>query len=105
MDDALLGRRLERLGDLPCDGLRFVDLHRTVRDALGERRPVHQLHDQRMDAARVLEAVDLRDVRMIERREQMRSRRKRASRSGSVATPDGRTFSATSRSSLVSRAR
>ena len=31
-----------------------------------------QLHDERADAARILEAVNLRDVRMIERREHLR---------------------------------
>ena len=39
MDDALLVRRFERVGDLPRDGQRLVERDRPARDALGERRP------------------------------------------------------------------
>ena len=40
MDDALLVRGFERLGDLPRDGQRFVERKASARDALGEgRRP------------------------------------------------------------------
>ena len=38
MDDALLVRGFERLGDLPRDRQRFVERQRPARDALGERR-------------------------------------------------------------------
>ena len=34
MDDALLVRGFERLGDLPGDGQRFVERDRATRDAL-----------------------------------------------------------------------
>ena len=37
MDDALLVRRLERLGDLPRDRQRLVERDRAARDAIGER--------------------------------------------------------------------
>ena len=37
-----------------------------LRDPIGERRPFDQLHDQRVQAAGILEAVDRGDVRMIE---------------------------------------
>ena len=50
MDDALLVRRLERLGDLPGDGQRFVQWKRPLRDAVGERRSFDQLQDERADA-------------------------------------------------------
>ena len=39
---------------------------------VGERRPFDQFEDQRLDAVRFLESVDRRDVRMIERREDLR---------------------------------
>jgi hypothetical protein len=41
-------------------------------DDLGERDALHELHDERANAARLLEPVHLRDVRMIERREDLR---------------------------------
>ena len=47
MDDALLVRRFERLGDLPRDRQRLVERNRPARDAVGERRPFDQLQDER----------------------------------------------------------
>ena len=47
MNDALLVRRFQRLGDLPRDGQRLVEWNRPACDAVGERRPVDQLQDQR----------------------------------------------------------
>ena len=44
----------------------------SLRDPLGQRRSLHQLHDERMDAGRVFESVDVRDVRMVERRQHLR---------------------------------
>ena len=41
-------------------------------DPLRERRPLDQLQHQRADAVRLFEAVDRRDVRMIQRREHLR---------------------------------
>ena len=41
-------------------------------DSMLEGRTLHKLHDQRGRAARRLEAVDLRDVRMVEGRERPR---------------------------------
>ena len=81
MNDALVVRRLERLGQLPRDRQR-VDLRRrcatsgaAVRAALGDdrrqRRTLDELHDQREAAAGLLDAVDLRDVRMVQRREDL----------------------------------
>ena len=46
MDDALLVRRFERLGDLLRDGQRLIDGNRPLRDAVGQRRSLDQLHDQ-----------------------------------------------------------
>ena len=39
MDDALLVRGFERLGDLPRDRQRLGERKRALRDAIGERRP------------------------------------------------------------------
>ena len=58
MDDPLLVRRFERVGDLPGDRQRFVERERAACDPVGERRPLDQLEDQRVDAVRLFEAVD-----------------------------------------------
>ena len=42
------------------------------RDAVRERRPLDQFHHERQGAARLLEAVNVRDVRVIERGEDFR---------------------------------
>ena len=72
MDDPLLMRGLERPGHLLRDRQRFNDRDRRARDPIGERRALDQFHDQGSYAAGVFEAVDLRDVRMIERGEHLR---------------------------------
>ena len=41
----------------------------TVRDAIGERRPFDELHDERRRAVTALETIYMSDVRVIERRE------------------------------------
>src|SRR4029453_11758856 len=71
MDDSLLVRRLERLGDLLGPRQRLVDGNRPLRDPIGERRAFDELHDQCVQAASILEAMDLRDVRMIEGRKEL----------------------------------
>jgi hypothetical protein len=48
MDDALLVRGFEGFADLNRHGQRFVDRHRTLRDAIGERRSVDELQDERV---------------------------------------------------------
>ena len=69
MDDPLFVRGFERLGNLLRDRKRLTDWDRRGRDPIGERRALDQFHDQGSDAAAVLESMDLRDVRMIERGE------------------------------------
>ena len=49
MDDPVLVRGFECLGDLPRDGECFVDRKRALRDPLGQRRAFDQLQDQRAD--------------------------------------------------------
>ena len=71
MDDALLVRRFECVRNLPRDRQRVRRRDRSLRDPVGEGRPVDQLHDQCVPGPRILESVEVRDVRMIERREDL----------------------------------
>ena len=73
MDDALLVRRFERLGDLPRDRQRLVERDRASRDPLGQRRrPRPAPSPARWSPSELLQAVDVRDVRMVQRREDFR---------------------------------
>ena len=72
VNDALLVRGFERLGDLLRDGQRFVERNRAARDALREIVALDELHHERGDAAAFFEAVDRGDVRMIQRGEHFR---------------------------------
>ena len=67
MDDSLLVRRFERLGYLSRDGQGFIDSDGPLRNSIGERRSVHQLHHQRFEAVDVFQPVDVRNVWMIQR--------------------------------------
>ena len=46
MDDSLLVRRLERLGDLFGDGERLVNWDSALCNSVGERKPLDQFHDK-----------------------------------------------------------
>ena len=46
MDDAGLVRGFQRLGNLARDWQGFVERHRPLRDAVGQRRALDQLEDQ-----------------------------------------------------------
>src|SRR5262245_56650979 len=72
MDDPSLVCRVEGFGDLLCDQQRLVDRDSARRDALGQRRTLDQLHHQRTRAFAFFETVNRRDVRVIERREDLR---------------------------------
>ena len=72
MDDALLVRRFERLGDLLRDRQRFVERDRAARDPLRQILALDEFHHERVHAAGLLEPVDRRDVGMIQRRERLR---------------------------------
>ena len=72
MDDPLLVRRLERLGDLLCDRQRFINRNRAPSDPIRQRRAVHQFKHQGMNPSSVFQAVDAADVRMIQRGECLR---------------------------------
>ena len=87
--------------------------NRTFRDALGEVFALDELHDDRARACRFLDAVDLRDVRVVEGGEDLglaleAGQAVAAARLGCAGVSRrwaGRTLMATSRLSLVSRAR
>ena len=70
MDDALVVRALECLGDLDRDGHRFVERDRPLGNAIGQGWSFDQFHDQRAHlqvGAGSFQAKHLRDVGMIER--------------------------------------
>ena len=60
MDDALLVRGFERLGDLPRDRQRLVERNRPPRDAVGERRSLDELHHERGGRRPSLQAMNAR---------------------------------------------
>ena len=66
MNDPLLVRGLQRLGDLFRDRQRLIDRDRPAHDALGEIIALDQFHHERRDAPAFFKTVDVRDVRMIE---------------------------------------
>jgi hypothetical protein len=67
MDDPPLMGRLERLGDLRGDRQDVVERHRSPGNAIGEGRSFDQLHHQRAARTGFLEAVNLRDVRVVQK--------------------------------------
>ena len=72
VDDALLVRGLERFGDLFRNRQRFVDRDRPARNALRQIVALDQFHHQRANTAGFFEAVDVRDIRMVQGRERLR---------------------------------
>ena len=72
MDDALLVCRFQGAGNLTRDRQDVGERNRPVGDAIRKRRAFNQFKDERVRGARVFEAVDVADVRMIERREDLR---------------------------------
>jgi hypothetical protein len=48
VDDSQVVRDLKRFGDLRRDRQRFFDRNRALRDAIGERRTIDELEDQRV---------------------------------------------------------
>ena len=105
MDDALLMRGFERLGNLLGDGQRLVDGNGSSRDALGEIVTLDEFHDERSHAAGFFQAMDCAMFGWFSDASVWASRVNRANRSGSFANESGRILSATSRFSFVSRAR
>ena len=69
MNDALLVRRVERLGYLTREFHGVVDGQRAAGEAFRQVFAVNQLEDEYFLRVGVLEAVDRRDVGVVERRE------------------------------------
>ena len=72
MDDPLLVGRFQRFGDLASDGEGFVERDRSPTDPVLERRAGDVFENERGGVAAFFEAVDRRDVRVVERRQDLR---------------------------------
>ena len=72
MDDAGFVRGVERIGNLARVAKRLVDANGPTRDPIGERLAVDELENQRRRAGVIVDAVNRRDIGMIERREHAR---------------------------------
>jgi hypothetical protein len=105
VDDPFLMGRVQRVGDLPCNEDGLGKRQGPALQTICERRPVDQLEHQRARAIDLLQAVDRGDVRMTHAASRRASRAKRATRSASAVKCGGRILIATSRPSLLSRAR
>ena len=71
VDDPELVCAFECLDDLPGNRERFVEREWATRNAISKRGAFDQFHDQRAPSGEVFDAVDLRDVGMIERRQDL----------------------------------
>ena len=72
VDDPLLVRGLQRLGDLAREFECHVERQRSAGKTIGQGRAVDHFHHNGVPAACDFEAVDGGDVRMVQRREQPR---------------------------------
>src|SRR5439155_5488649 len=72
MHDPLLVSGFERLGNLPGDVDRRIDGNWSSLHRLGKVFPFYEFHDERTNAAGFLEAVDVRDVGVVERGQRLR---------------------------------
>ena len=71
MNDAAFVGHGEGVGNLFRDADRFVDSERSLLEFLLERLALNQLHHDAGRPVHLLEAVDLRDVRMVQRGEDL----------------------------------
>src|SRR5262249_21360034 len=53
------------------DRQRFIERYGALRDPIRERGALDELHDERRPAGRLLESVDMRDVWMVQRSQQV----------------------------------
>lgn len=72
LDDALIMRRFERAGNLTSNQYRLVERNRALGDSIGKRLALDQLEDERLTGAGILDAMNVRDVWMIQRGEHLR---------------------------------
>jgi hypothetical protein len=66
MNDSLLVCSVKRFRDLFRNRQRFVERDRSTRNALRQIIPFDQFHHQRANTAGFFEAVDVRDIRVIQ---------------------------------------
>ena len=71
MNDPLLVRLFEGLGDLASDGKAFIYGKTSSGQPIGQGRPLDQLHDQGRAATAGLQTVDLGDVGVVEARQEL----------------------------------
>ena len=105
MDDPLLVRGLECLGNLPSDRDRDGRRHRSARNDLRQILTLDQFHHQGAHTAGFLEPVDVGDVRMVQCGEGPRFARESRQLLCIVRHGSGRILIATSRLRALSRAR
>ena len=69
MDDAVAVavRGFEGFGDLPRDAERLVQRQGALGEPLGQGRALDQLHDEATVAVRLCQAVNVRDIGVVER--------------------------------------
>ncbi len=72
MDDAPVVGHLHGVRHLASDGQRFVNREGPGGDALGQGLALDQLEDKAADALGFFQAIDGRDVRVVERSEELR---------------------------------
>ena len=72
MDDPLLVRGFERVGDLLRDRQRLIERNRAARNALRQVVALDEFHHERWTPLRLFEPVDGGDVRMVQRGEDFR---------------------------------
>jgi len=101
----LFVRGFDRFCQLLRDRQRVVEWNGAVIDSIGERGVVHQLQHERLDAIRFLEAVNSRDVRVVQRGEDLRFAFEAGQPIGVGGEEPGRISRAKGRVRRVSRAR
>ena len=69
MHDAALVRGVERVDELTRDPERLGNRQPSALQPIGERGPVDELHDERRHTALFFNAVEDRDVGMVQRRQ------------------------------------
>ena len=105
MADPLVVRSFKRFSDLFRDRQRLVQRNRSPHDLIRERWSFNEFHHKRAHAVGVCKTMDVRDVRMVERRKQLCFATKAREAIGIVGEGRKQTLIATSRCSVVSRAR
>lgn len=91
VNDAVIMGGAERLCDLERNRQRLIDWNGPSGNAIGERGSVDELEDQGASARAFLDAVNRRNVRMIQRRQHLRLALEAREAMGSAANNSGRT--------------